>query len=250
MLATAVLGKNYRSLTSRENAKKAITERLSPKMAESYVQEVINTITQTFEDATKEGITKKDQIKDKMSAKLGDKKLFKFTQSLLEEMIEHLESRSIEIYIRPLPRDSEDFDNFLTRTLNDTATVMERALQGEETMWGIYFKEGEERVLISPIIQLGDMIWIPASTCEIELDNGDKLTSMDISRMLMPIMDAAYTKKQDRGAVEITGPKGGKYPCGQIYTHKKRDSLTAEEKTIKLANGYSAELFVVAKPKT
>jgi hypothetical protein len=249
MVTAAVLGKKFRSLTSRDNAKACLTTKLKNKLNENNVQEVITTITQAFEDSTKKGIEKKDKLKEEIQAKLGEKRLFKFTQTLLEEMIEALESRSIQIFIQTINRDHRDFKEFLEHTLNDTATVMDRALL-DQPMWGIYFKEGDSQLLISPIIQLGDCLWIPAATCEIEMDNGDKLAPVDISRMLTPIMDLAYTKKQDRGSVEITGPKGGKYPCGQIYTAKKRDQFKEEEKKIELANGYVAELFVINKPKT
>lgn len=248
MVATAVLGKNFKALTSRDNVKESIKKRLASKLSENYVNEVITTITQVFEDSSKEGVVKKDALKDRMSAKLGDKKLFKFTQGTLEEMIEDFESRSIEIYIKEITKDSDEYKDFIDRTLNDTATVMERALS-DQPMWGIFFKHGDDILLISPIIQLGELLWVPAVTCEIELNNGDKLAPIDISRMLIPVMEAAYTGKQDKGAVEVTGPKGGKYPCGQIYTNKKRDQLTPKEKKIELQNGYVLDLFVVKKSK-
>lgn len=248
MIATAVLGKNFRSLTSRDNAKTAIKTHLYKCLSETYVEEVIATITTAFEDASKQGITKREALKEAMAAKLGDKKLFKFTQTKMDYMIEALESRSIEIYIRPVTKDSDAFQEFLQNTLGDTATVMERAITDEE-MWGIYFKEGAASLLVSPIIALQkEILWIPASTCEIEMNNGEKLSTKDTARMIAPIMDLAYTKKQDKGAVEITGPKGGKYPCGQIYTSKKRDQLKPEEKKIELANGYILEMFVTTKP--
>ena len=247
-VATAVLGKSYKSLTSRDNAKNAISVGLKKKLSENYINDIVTTLTQVFEDATKEGVVKKNDLKDRMSAKLGDKKLFKFTQGTLEEMIDHFDSRSIEIYIRPVTKDKQDFQDFMERTLSDTATVMERALS-DQPMWGVYFKEGDSRLLITPLIQLGSMLWIPAATCEIELDNGDKLAPLDISRMLTPILDLAYTTKQDKGAVEVTGPKGGKYPCGMIYTNKKRDQYKPTEKVIELQNGYKLDLFVTAKPK-
>jgi hypothetical protein len=247
MLATAVLGKSYKSLTSRENAKKELEKHLTPLLSEAYVNDTITLLTQIFEDATKIGITKKDALKEKMSAELGNRKLFKFAQSLLEEMIQSLEDRSIEIYIRPVTKDSEGFQQFLGNTLNDTATVMERALS-DQPMWGIYFKEGDATLLVTPIIQLGDMLWVPACTCKIELDNGDELKPLDISRMVKPIMETAYAKGQDKGAVEVTGPKGGKYPCGQIYTPKKKDQYTQEEKKIELQNGYVLDLFVTKTP--
>lgn len=250
MIATAVLGKNFRSLTSRENAKTAIKTHLDKCLSETYINDVITTITTAFEDASKQGIMKREALKETMASKLGDKRMFKFTQTKMDYMIEALESRSIEVYIRPVTKDRDDFQEFLQNTLGDTATVMERAITDEE-MWGIYFKEGGCSLLISPIIKLNDeTLWIPASTCEIELNNGEKLASNNISRMLIPIMDLAYTKKQDKGAVEVTGPKGSKYPCGQIYTSKKKDQLKPEEKKIELANGYILETFVtITKPK-
>lgn len=247
MVATAVLGKNFKALTSRDNVKESMKKRLSSKLSENYISEVITTITQVFEDASKEGVIRKDVLKDRMSARLGDKKLFKFTQGTLEEMIEEFESRSIEIYIRELDKDSDDYRDFIARTLNDTATVMERALT-DQPMWGIYFKHGEDRLLISPIIQIGEFLWCPSVICEAELENGEKLAPIDVSRMLIPVMNAAYKTKQDKGGVEVTGPKGGKYPCGEIYTNLKKDQLTPKQKKIELANGYVLDLFVTKKP--
>ncbi len=246
MIAKAVLGRKFRSITSRDNVKKDMEGKLKSKLNSSYIEEVIQTITHTFEDVSKKGIDKKDKIKDAMIERIAEKRVFKFTQSILEEMIEALTSRSIEIFVQSITREHRDFQDFLQRTLGDTATVMERAI-GTEPMWGLYFKEGETQCLISPIIALQDHLWLPSATCEIEMDNGDKLAPMDISRMLMPVIEAAYEKKQDRGAVEITGPKGGKYPCGQIYTCKRRDQMKETEKKIELSNGYVLELFVVAK---
>jgi hypothetical protein len=245
LVAEPILKKQFRTITSKEVIKKRLKDDITKHLHENFINDTLTDLSAAFDAWNKEG-GKKDKLKELIAQTVGKRKVFKFTQGTLDHMVDLLLSQSISLKVEKIknPLDSQDFQDFLTYTLEDTARVLTQGLT-DQPLYGVFFLHGNSRNLATPLIELSDkFLWVPSLPSEGELEDGTQLKRVDICRIFQPVIDEGFAGKKERGSVEVTGPRGGKFLCGEVYSSVNKADLKAKDKVIPLANDYSLELFV------
>jgi hypothetical protein len=250
MIAEAVLDKPQTKPVSTDKIRDAIKNDLTTKIAESQINsiyEAANKVVMNYK-GTKTGNKKHNELKETLREQLKANTIFKFSDSILDNILNVFENRMINIEVKKLQFD-DYYNEFMGTIIAETQTIFERALHNDTPAWGIYLDEqfpdkSIKRYLVVVIVQVGDMIWIPTIPDKATLENGDELTRIDFSKLFQPIYETLFPTKKDRGMVRVTGPKGGQHLAGEVFTPKTRDQYKPEEKKVELDNGYSIEIFV------
>jgi hypothetical protein len=246
MLPDKVLKKQYTKITSTDAVKAKVKEELTDKVADQQIDPIYEVLIKAF-NAWEGG--KLSLFKDKLRAHIKAGSPFKFADTVLDKLIETVINQTLNIKVEPITQSDERYKTFLLAIPKATKTILERTLSEDEEMFGVFLEEKDKKgkfqqYLALLIINVNDMMWIPATPDKATLENGTELKGADFQRMFQPILDEAYPKKADRGVVKIIGPKEGEVYVGEIFSTKKRETLKDDEKRLELENGYTMELFV------
>jgi hypothetical protein len=248
MIAEAVLGKKTTRPTLVEKIKEAMKASVGTKIADSYITPIYDNINYAFEEWNASGSKKTNQLKETLRTKLKEFGVFKFSDATLDQFLDIFESRTINVYCRPIEsKDDPLYKEYLSNILESVRNTLERSLS-DEPMWGVFLDEKQadgtmKTFLPTILIKVSDdLIWIPASPDTALTASGEELKRVDLTKMFQPLYELLFPTRKDRGIVRVIGPRGGEHLCGEIFSSRERAEI--KDKTINLANEYKMTLFV------